>query len=94
MSTFGVSGRCLIGKRAVFVVKRVKVGGGGCCNDRIEASFQGVLQQQASSDCVVNHRLDARFGCHEGPHVCWSRDVSRSFVSDSGLACAECGLFS
>ena len=24
--------------------------------------------------------------------MCQSRDVSRSFVSNSGLACAECGL--
>ena len=23
--------------------------------------------------------------------MCWSRDVSRSLVTDSGLACAECG---
>ena len=24
--------------------------------------------------------------------TCWGRDVSRSLVADSGLACAECGL--
>ena len=56
-------------------------------------------------DCVEEHpepllvgnqsdsyRLDARFGCYECSKVCWSWNVTRSFVSCSGLACAECGL--
>ena len=37
--------------------------------------------------------LGARCDCREGTQVCWSRDVSRSLVPDSGLACAECVLY-
>ena len=42
--------------------------------------------------CVLAHCMDARLGCYEGSQVCWSRDVTRPFVPDSGLACAECCL--
>ena len=38
-----------------------------------QASVQGLLRQKAS--CVLDHCLDARFGCYECPQVCWSRDV-------------------
>ena len=55
--------------------------------------FQGLLQQKASQNCVLYHRLDARSGCCECPQACQSRNVSRSFVSNSGLACAESGLY-
>ena len=43
-------------------------------------------------DCVLDHCLDARLGCCKSSQVCWSRGVSRYFVSDSALANAECGL--
>ena len=42
-----------------------------------------------SACCILDHRLDARFGCNGCSQVCRSRDVSRSFVPDSGLASAE-----
>ena len=73
-----------LGRGSVFVVKGFEVGGGGCYNDRIEASFQGSFRQQASCDCILYHRLDARFGCYECSEVCWSRDVSPSPATNSG----------
>ena len=80
-----------LGRGSVFVIKGFEVGGGGCFNDHIEASFQGPFHQKASGGCVLCHRLEARSGCCECSQVCRSRHVSRSFVSNSELACAECG---
>ena len=76
----------------VLVIKSVKVGGEGCFNDCGQACFQEVLRQKTSCDPVLDHCLDARFGCYECSQVRRSRDVSRCFVPDSRLACAECGL--
>ena len=70
------------GRSSVFAIEGFEVGGGGCFDDSGKASFRGLCRQKASCDCILYHRLDARFGCHE----C-------SQVSYSGLACAECGLF-
>ena len=50
-------------------------------------------QLKASGDCVLTHCMDVRFGCYEAPQVRWSRGVSRSFVSNAGLTCAEGGLY-
>ena len=62
-------------------------------NDCGMASLQGSFRQKASQDCVLNHCLDARLVCFEGSQVRQSRDVSRSFVTDSRLASVDCGLY-
>ena len=51
-----------------------------------------MFRQKASCDCILYQRLNARHGCCETSQVCWSRDVSRSFVPDSGLASTEIRL--
>ena len=76
----------------VFNTKGAETGGGGCFNDRCKASLQGLFRQKASCDSILYHRLDVGLGCDECSQVCRSRDVSRSFVADSRLACAECKL--
>ena len=76
----------------IFATKSAKMGGCGCCDDRGNASLQGVLWWKACPDCVLDHCLDARLACHEGSQVCKSRCVSRCFVPDSGLTCTECRL--
>ena len=76
----------------IFVVKDAEIGGGGCFDDRGEASLQEVLREKACPSCVLDHCLNARFGCDESSQVCWTCDVLRSLEPDSGLACAECRL--
>ena len=71
---------------------RAQVGGGCCFENRGKASSRGSLRQKASCDCILDQCLDARLGCDDGSQVRWSRGVSRSLVTDSGLACVECGL--
>ena len=53
-----------------FSIKGAEVGGRGCFNDRIKASFQWVLQQKARQNCALYHRLNARFGCCECSQAC------------------------
>ena len=71
---------------------RAQVGGGCCFENRGKASFRGSLRQKASCDCILDQCLDARLGCDDGSQVRWRRDVSRSLVTDSGLACVESAL--
>ena len=76
----------------IHVIKSVEVGGEGCFNDCGQASYQALLQQKTSCDSILDPCLDARFACSECTLVRRSRDVSRSLVSSSSLACAWCGL--
>ena len=77
----------------VLVIKSVEIGGDGCFNDCGQASFEGLLRQETSCDSILDDCLDARFGCYDCSQVRRSRDVSRSLVANSKLACAECGLY-
>ena len=77
---------------SVLIIKSSEVGGDGCFDDCGQASFQGLLQEKARGGRVLYHRLDARSGWCECSLMRQSRDVSRSLIPDSGLACAECDL--
>ena len=47
-----------LGRSLVFAIEGFEVGGGGCLNDSGKASFQ-----EASHNCILHRRLDARFAC-------------------------------
>ena len=53
----------------VLVIESVNAGGKGCFDNRGKASFQVVLRQKASSDCILDRCMDARLGCYECSQV-------------------------
>ena len=53
------------------------------------ARLLDLLWEEACPHCVLDHSLDARFGCDESSQVCRCSDVSRPFQPNSGLACTK-----
>ena len=54
------------------------------------ASFQGVFQQEASHNCIMHHRLDARLASLSAAR-CAGAAISRLFVACSELSSVNPG---
>ena len=50
----------------------LRLGGCSCLDDLDEARLQDLLREEPCPDCVLDHSLDARFGCDESSQVCKS----------------------
>ena len=67
----------------------------GSVNSQVKSSraSKGCFGRSPGVAAALNHVQNPRFGCNEGPQVCWAGNVPRRLVRNTWLASAKSGLF-